>query len=80
MLCITEIKPKSGTIPQKEMLQLDGYDLHINDAYNNPDTRGVAIYTKQSLNAVSLDTPEIKFKDAAWIKLPGKHKDNITCL
>ena len=77
MLCITEIKPKSGTIPQKEMLQLDGYDLHINDAYNNPDTRGVAIYTKQSLNAVSLDTPEIKFKDAAWINIPGKHKDNL---
>jgi hypothetical protein len=78
ILYITEIKPKAGRIPQKELLHLPGYELFINEAYHDPDTRGVAIYTKQHLNAIPIETPGTKaFKDSVWISIPGKNKDDL---
>ena len=78
VLLITEIKPKSGTIPPKQLLQLTGYDLHLNEAYPDSNTRGVAIYIKQSLNATLVETTEsMKFKDSVWISIPGKQNDNL---
>ena len=65
ILYIVEIKPKAGRIPEKELLNLPGYDLFINDAYTDPDTRGVAIYTKHYLNAVPIETTETKSYDLA---------------
>ena len=78
ILYIVEIKPKAGRIPEKELLNLPGYDLFINDAYTDPDTRGVAIYTKHYLNAVPIETTETKsFKDSVWINVPGQNNDNL---
>ena len=67
LICITEIKPKAGNIPDKDLLTLTGYDLHVNTAYTDLDTRGVAIYTKQSLEStlITNDTTS-KFKDSLW--------------
>ena len=42
-----EIKPKYGTIPTQDLLELDGYDCFLNPAYNDTETRGVVIYVKQ---------------------------------
>ena len=68
---VTEIKPKYGTIPPKQLLEIEGYDCFLNAHYEDPDTRGVIIYTKQHLKA-QLVTSEIcaTYKDSVWIKIP----------
>ena len=68
---ITEFKPKNGTIPQKQLLEIDGYDCFINNNYEDQDTRGVIVYTKQHLKA-QLVTNDIcaTYKDSVWIKIP----------
>ena len=78
LICITEIKPKAGNIPDKDLLKLTGYDLHVNTAYTDLDTRGVAIYTKQSLEStlITNDTTS-KFKDSLWLQVPGPRNENL---
>ena len=78
VICITEIKPKYGHTPDPKLLQLDGYELYVNTAYNSPDTRGVAIYVKQDLDArVIVDDVTSKFKDAAWIEIHSTQKEKL---
>ena len=78
MVCITEIKPKFGNVPETDLLKLDGYELLVNSAYKDPNTRGVAIYIKQSLNAtlIANDVTE-KFKDSLWLQVPGPRNENL---
>ena len=78
IICITEIKPKIGTIPDETLLQINGYDLHVNKAYMDNDTRGTAIYTKKELTATVVENPiSTEFKDAIWINIPGPGNDNL---
>ena len=68
MICITEIKPKSGNIPDADLLKLNGYDLYVNEAYKDPATRGVAIYVKQNINSTIITNAVAdKFKDSLWV-------------
>ena len=75
---ITEFKAKHGTIPPKELLEIDGYDSFINPDYEDPDTRGTIIYCKQYLNAQQVISDKNKnFKDCVWIKIPMVNNDNL---
>ena len=78
MICITEIKPKSGHIPDPKLLELAGYDLHVNIDYNSADTRGVAIYIKQNLNGKFFEnTVTSQFKDAVWLEIPSPQNNKL---
>ena len=81
LICLTEVKPKNGKTPDKELLNLNGYDLHLNAAYTDADTRGVAIYTKSYLNASKL-TSELssRFTDSVWISIPGNSSILVGCI
>ena len=71
---LTEIKPKYGQIPDKEVLQLNGYDLFLNNAYDDNDNRGTAIYTKSSLEAVQVINEDTNlFKDSVWVCVRGSN-------
>ena len=72
IICITEIKPKNGKPPIQQQLEIKGYDLTLNQAYNTDSTRGVCIYTKQSLHATPvMNTTTKLFEDSVWISIPG---------
>ena len=75
---ITEFKPKHGTIPPKELLEIEGYDSFLNTNYQDPDTRGVIVYAKQHLKAqrVSNELCE-KYKDSVWIKIPTRNNSDL---
>ena len=78
MICITEIKPKSGNIPDADLLKLNGYDLYVNEAYKDPATRGVAIYVKQNINSTIITNAVAdKFKDSLWVQVPGPNNENL---
>ena len=78
IICLTEIKPKHGNIPEKEVLELQGYDLFLNPAYNEPDTRGVCMYLKKYLNASAVTNDTTKsFKDSTWVEISGKHNKKL---
>ena len=75
IICLTEAKPKNGQVPDKEILNLNSYDLFLNPAFNDEDTRGVCIYVKQYLNARAVETNITKsFKDSAWLEISGRNK------
>ena len=66
-----EIKPKNGTIPTQDLLEMDGYDCFLNPAYSDLNTRGVVIYTKQELNAQLYNcSASDLFKDSVWVTVP----------
>ena len=57
---------------------ITGYDLHLNKAYDDPDTRGVGIYIKQRLNATVVENHlSTLFKDSLWLHVPGIHNQNL---
>ena len=71
LAAIAESKPKNGEIPPKEALNIDGYDCFFSKEYENSDTRGVVIYSKQNLKATEVEQPENSvYKDSVWIKIP----------
>ena len=73
------MKPKSGTVPNKDLLHLDGYELHLNKHYEDPDIRGVAIYTSKDLNATVKERPadSTVFKDSIWLHVDGINNQNL---
>ena len=75
---ISEIKPKNGTIPPKQLLEIEGYDCFINDCYEDSDTRGVIVYTKQHIKA-QLVTNKLcaAYKDSVWIKIPVQNNADM---
>ena len=76
IICVTEIKPKIGNIPEKTPLDIPGYDFVVNSEYRNPETRGVGIYTKTNLQSEQIEneTTEL-FADSVWISIGGKNAD-----
>ena len=80
VIMITEVIPKSQSNPiASALLSIDGYKPSFNF---EPDTenlgqsgiRGVAIYTKVSLNAVDVDLKVDNFTDHVWVELPTNDK------
>ena len=80
VIMITEVIPKSQSNPiAPALLSIDGYKPSFNF---EPDTenlgqsgiRGVAIYTKVSLNAVDVDLKVDNFTDHVWVELPTNDK------
>ena len=73
---ISEAKPKHGEIPDKECLSIDGYNLFLSKSFDDQDTRGVAVYAKQDINAVQIDIDMCNtFKDCLWLKVPTITED-----
>ena len=78
LISLVEIKPKNGEIPDKSILEIDGYDLFLNPAYKDEDTRGVCTYAKKFLNAIAKENDVTKtFKDSAWIEITGKNNKKL---
>ena len=78
IICITEIKPKNGQLPDKKLLEIKGYDLFLNNAYHHPTTRGVYIYTKEILKATPVITHTTNiFDDSVWASIPGPQGRNL---
>ena len=73
---LTEIKPKNGEVPDPDSLQINGYDLFVNESYTDPLTRGVCVYVRNELQASVIDPCEkTKFKDCVWLCIPqGNNK------
>ena len=73
---ISEAKPKNGEIPDKDCLNIDGYNLFLSKSYFDQDTRGVVVYAHQDLNAIQLDIDMCNtFKDCLWLKVPTTTED-----
>ena len=71
---ITEIFPKrSSFINQEIFYHLENYDMFLS---NINEGRGVAIYTKKSLNAdaVKVESP---FKESVWCKIQLQNHDAL---
>jgi hypothetical protein len=50
----------------------------VNTAYSSDDTRGVAIYVKQDLNAKLIRNDiSSQFEDALWLEIPSPQKENL---
>ena len=54
-MLLTEIKPKTGTIPDIQVMSIPGYDLLTSDL-SSPNTRGVTIYIRTKSRQVTLKT------------------------
>ena len=69
ILAITEIKPKHGEQPSRELLEIPGYNSFFSKC-DEPQTRGVCIYVKQGIHAeIYHDATTEQYKDAVWVQL-----------
>ena len=50
IITLTEIKPKHGTLPDPESLQINGYTLYLGDLANT-NSRGVCCYVNDKLSS-----------------------------
>ena len=76
IITLTEIKPKHGTLPDPESLQINGYTLYLGDLAN-PDSWGVCCYVNDKLSSEIILTPE-QYNDSVWVRLMVD--DQSTCL
>ena len=80
VIMITEVIPKSQSNPiAPALLSIDGYQPNFNfqpDAANlgQSGIRGVAIYSKTSLNATEVEMKIENFTDHVWIEVPTNEK------
>lgn len=79
LIFVVEAKPKNGKPTPAEVLELEGYTLHLSPCYMEADTRGAVIYSKDYLN-VSLFENYVtcQFKDAIWVEIIG-NSDKLLC-
>ena len=76
IITLTEIKPKHGTLPDPESLQINGYTLYLGDLANT-NSRGVCCYVNDKLSSEIILTPG-QYKDYVWVRLMVD--DQSTCL
>ena len=76
IITLTEIKPKHGTLPDPESLQINGYTLYLGDLANT-NSRGVCCYVNDKLSSEIILTPG-QYKDSVWVRLMVD--DQSTCL
>ena len=77
MIALNEIKPKNGSVPNLEILQLPGFDLFTNDLQQS-DTRSTCIYVRTEIRACQYNYPIIdQFADAVWITFNAKSTSNL---
>ena len=77
MIALNEIKPKNGSAPNLEILQLPGFDLFTNDLQQS-GTRGTCIYVRTEIMACQYNHPIIdQFADAVWITFNANGASNI---
>ena len=76
IITLTEIKPKHGTLPDPESLQINGYTLYLGDLANT-NSRGVCCYVNDKFSSEIILTPG-QYKDSVWVRLMVD--DQSTCL
>jgi hypothetical protein len=75
VILVTEVIPKSQSNPiSSALLHVDGYEPHLNfenrkENLGASGIRGVAIYTKLSLNVRDVDITVDGFTDHLWIEI-----------
>ena len=81
IIMITEVIPKSQKNPiAPALLEIDGYKPTFNfepksDNLSLAGIRGVAIYSKMSLNASEVDDIKVDdFSDHVWIEIPQRNE------
>ena len=76
IITLTEIKPKHGTLPDLESLQINGYTLYLGDLANI-NYRGICCYVSDKLSSEITLIPE-QYNDSVWVRLMVD--DQSTCL
>ena len=76
IMMFNEIKPKNGKIYDIRTLQIDGYDLYINDI-DNVSTRGVCIYINSAYKSSEVIVKDHNFKDVVSVSVTIARKKNI---
>ena len=76
IMMFNEIKPKNGKIYDIRTLQIEGYDLYINDI-NNASTRGVCIYINSTYKSSEVIVKDHNFKDVVSVSVTVARKKNI---
>ena len=77
MIALNEIKPKNGSVPNLEILQLPGFDLFTNDLQQS-DTRGTCIYDRPEIRACQYNHQIIvQFADAVWVTFNANGISNL---
>ena len=85
VILINEVIPKKQTKPIAEaQLQIDGYNCQLNFDPNSADlgtsnVRGVAIYSKKSLNVVEVGFDIEGFYDHSWIEVSSERQKSLLC-
>ena len=75
-MAYTEIKPKNGKIPDESLLQISGYNHHINNL-EDVLTRGCIIYVRENFESAAIEVGQ-QFKDALWVSVKSsKSKEKI---
>ena len=77
IICITEAKPKNGSLPSNSILNMTGYTLLCSD-FEKPDTRGVCVYIKNDLSASEYtDNITSKYNDSIWLTVDTPRNKKI---
>ena len=77
---MTEVKPKNGSPTCKELLEINGYNLHLNPAYSEDGTRGTAIYSKDYLSVTPVENEVTnEFRDSLWLELHSRSDKILLC-
>ena len=85
VIFISEVIPKNQTNPIPEaLLSIDGYNCLLNFDPNKSNLgasgiRGVAIYTRKTLEVREVEFKIEGFRDHIWIEIPSFDKDLILC-
>ena len=77
IITLTEIKPKHGTLPDPESLQINGYTLYLGDLANT-NSRGVCCYVNDKLSSEIILTPE-QYNDSVWVRVMVDDQSNLSC-
>ena len=70
IMAFTEIKPKNGKIPDESLLNLNGYNYHVNNL-DDVTTRGCIIYVRERFESAVIEVEQQRFKDAIWVSVKG---------
>ena len=71
-----EIKPKNGKIYDLRTLNIEGYDLYVNNI-DDALTRGVCIYVNSSYKSSEVIVKDHKFKDVVSVSVTVARRKNI---
>ncbi len=77
IIALSEIKPKQGSLPTDSSMHIPGYEQYVSNLAA-PNTRGVCLYTKQSLTTKLIHPPDsINYSDSVWATITGESGNKL---